>query len=1412
MSRLSAVLPGTPPLSGTTTPLTDERHLPHFKLSNDTLIDIANLNSDTEAKTASIPASYPSLSLLPNNITTIQSLQQSSKGSVRSTRPLSYYDPGESKPPTPPGAEGQPSFFATGSSEGYIGSTDTMSQGPSAPQMSLLSQAMQQHLARQQAKGLPNTDQASIHSAAHTPSGSALPSPAFAGPSSPFTFAGGLGSETGMRPPVPHQNSFGAAVAQMQQQPFGTYMNHNHNRRPSGYATNPHSAAPSAGPSRSSSPSRAAQPMSNLPLESSSHPMGMSHNAARSIGQNQQPSPGQMGADYSSTYGSQRTVNGFGPPPHGSATAGMAPTPDSWNNQPGLGYASTPQNPYAPQQNSMVPPVGFQPVSHGRQQSHPRQQQQQHGQPPLLQLTQPPPQFSSYRGPPDSLLSPETASSDFAGFFAAPPPAASVAGSGSTNAVGATAQQPGTSSRQSTAETRSRTSTAFTEDLSNMAASIPGSLNMSRRGSAGAEDDAEDQTIDPDEMSKKDPLATQVWKMYAKQRSQLPNGARMENLTWRMMAMTLRKKKEQEAPEAKQAQDAQSNPSRSHASSAHHSPTLSSKSAAGSRRSSESFPGEAFAGGFTAIKAEGADHVDPHACAASGSTAKGKTRFAEVVQQEEEERGRRGRSPRTPESTAPPAGAVDIVDWRMKSTSRSRSRSVSAMDVDWRGVSRSRSRAPARLDTIEDEGAVDGVNAFSRSAPNANAGSAFNFADLAAFDDTDAFGAFDSALDTDDFADLLKSNGQLGADGFQMPSAMNPGSAGNFDVGSAGPGSSKRTASAVRKAQIQTAFRKAAHTDLFGADLDAWYEAAEASSKAADAKKSSLDMASIGAANSFGAPFSTLDSIPGIGDFVGIAANQHPEYGFLPRLVRKTSFDHKVRDRSMSRGPRRDQLAAEAMNNRKRPFRDDLSPARPAIQVPITMDQRVAAGLSRNIASLGARGAGPSQLSNVPMSTFDFAVPHPGGMNHQQMPMGASAPLPGPNQRSNEVATDFDSLLETLALQAGTPLASPAGNLMAGTSASPQAAMGSGSGASPVTNTAGPGHAMVGNLPPGTQNPSDLEAIMNMFYNSDAGLGGPQPSFTHINPNQVFGGGPMDAMSGSLGNLTGSGDETSSTWTYSPSSSAPSNGATPPGLQQSQYQSSPLAGGYHREPQLAPETLGTGSSRSNASPSMQAIQKATALSEASRTKKMGRMPGGQGSAAGGPNGMHVRSVSGPGSGPSSGSGGNLKDLPSASSMATADPPTVCSNCHTTKTPLWRRDPEGQPLCNACGLFLKLHGVVRPLSLKTDVIKKRNRASGAQRADARGRGSISGGGANANIAPAGGHSGAGGSTAKNGAGAGAPPNSNAGQPGRNRANTNGSIAGIRTGNVPIAPAPNPPVSSPGSTGLSSSKVEMKRQRK
>ncbi|XP_059810500.1 transcription factor GATA-4-like [Hypanus sabinus] len=50
----------------------------------------------------------------------------------------------------------------------------------------------------------------------------------------------------------------------------------------------------------------------------------------------------------------------------------------------------------------------------------------------------------------------------------------------------------------------------------------------------------------------------------------------------------------------------------------------------------------------------------------------------------------------------------------------------------------------------------------------------------------------------------------------------------------------------------------------------------------------------------------------------------------------------------------------------------------------------------------------------------------------------------------------------------------------------------------------------------------------------------------------------------------------------------------------------------------------------------------------------------------------------------------------------------CSNCHTTTTTLWRRNAEGEPVCNACGLYMKLHGIPRPLAMKKEGIQTRKR--------------------------------------------------------------------------------------------------------
>jgi GATA-binding protein len=52
-------------------------------------------------------------------------------------------------------------------------------------------------------------------------------------------------------------------------------------------------------------------------------------------------------------------------------------------------------------------------------------------------------------------------------------------------------------------------------------------------GSPGAES--------PEQMQKNDPLGTQIWKLYSRAKTQLPNAERMENLTWRMMAMNMRR-------------------------------------------------------------------------------------------------------------------------------------------------------------------------------------------------------------------------------------------------------------------------------------------------------------------------------------------------------------------------------------------------------------------------------------------------------------------------------------------------------------------------------------------------------------------------------------------------------------------------------------------------------------------------------------------------------------------------------------------------------------------------------------------------------------------------------------------------------------------------------------------------------
>ncbi|KAM5454827.1 GATA type transcriptional activator of nitrogen-regulated protein [Microsporum audouinii] len=81
--------------------------------------------------------------------------------------------------------------------------------------------------------------------------------------------------------------------------------------------------------------------------------------------------------------------------------------------------------------------------------------------------------------------------------------------------------------------------------------------------------------------------------------------------------------------------------------------------------------------------------------------------------------------------------------------------------------------------------------------------------------------------------------------------------------------------------------------------------------------------------------------------------------------------------------------------------------------------------------------------------------------------------------------------------------------------------------------------------------------------------------------------------------------------------------------------------------------------------------------------------------------------------------------PDAMDSATQDAsgmPKACQNCGTTLTPLWRRDDQGNTICNACGLYYRLHGSHRPVAMKKTVIKRRKRVVPALRDRSPGAGS------------------------------------------------------------------------------------------
>ncbi|XP_045772073.1 uncharacterized protein LOC123872011 [Maniola jurtina] len=79
----------------------------------------------------------------------------------------------------------------------------------------------------------------------------------------------------------------------------------------------------------------------------------------------------------------------------------------------------------------------------------------------------------------------------------------------------------------------------------------------------------------------------------------------------------------------------------------------------------------------------------------------------------------------------------------------------------------------------------------------------------------------------------------------------------------------------------------------------------------------------------------------------------------------------------------------------------------------------------------------------------------------------------------------------------------------------------------------------------------------------------------------------------------------------------------------------------------------------------------------------------------------------------------------------------CSNCGTHTTTIWRRDARGEMVCNACGLYYKLHGVPRPTAMRRDTIHTRRRRPRHDAKHSRNKSRRSAGGGTTEVASGGG---------------------------------------------------------------------------
>ncbi|KAF4567451.1 hypothetical protein EYR40_006454 [Pleurotus pulmonarius] len=705
-----------------------------------------------------------------------------------------------------------------------------------------------------------------------------------------------------------------------------------------------------------------------------------------------------------------------------------------------------------------------------------------------------------------------------------------------------------------------------------------------------------DTAADPEQLAKDDPLATQVWKMYARTKATLPHAQRMENLTWRMMALTMRKKKEEEMKllsENSEGLAATESPEQAGTQEpTRHSGESLSEDRGGDER------GRRIDKGTTRVRVVGFDgtNQDGH---------------------EDDD--------------------VVPMDWRAMSRSRSR------ISMDWRPTSRSRSRPPPGM-TYEDQSTSNSNNVDGR----------YSFPSL---------GNVNSSLPEPQKSD---SQYRFSKEVSTSPGIPIPGTA-SMSSGRRSPFSSL-----PHRSELASVYEDPSdpNAGLFDSSDQGRYFPGSSYNP------------TLSAVNSPNFAPSSLPSfgLSGLGRIPSSVGQISQESRTFPRHVRKTSFDHTVSKEGVIGG-----LGGRHQVNGKPISPDSLIGTKRRAEAPHaesmlradppTVKSQSQLQSSREPDHFESTSSFPTSSFNFSFNTYDFL-----DLNGHSMGQPSGSTGDGNYSQSARTSSVSASSFPVV----GSPSSGNDGLSAAAAAAS-------------AVLAEGYAQLNAANLATVDEPVIDYRQLMN-FGDPYIPSTLSQSPYTHVDPQQILSlegtdGGPNYVNFHESPSSDGWGNGVASSSNASPEPYSVSNASSPP------------------------STEGGGTATNTPNPQLRQLQRKHvalkgSLGGIAELQKQKSLPTGLGNGA---SSSELRSSS---STPELGDSGNGGHTTKSGSEDGESTPTSCTNCHTTNTPLWRRDPDGQPLCNACGLFYKLHGVVRPLSLKTDIIKKRNRASGAPSSSSR----------------------------------------------------------------------------------------------